>query len=64
VNAGVVGLLLAASIDPVATGAIRAPADAAVAALLLVLALRARWAPLSLVALGIALGALRALVAS
>jgi chromate transporter len=64
VSAGVVGLLLAAAIDPVATGAIRAPADAVVAALLLVLALRARWAPLSLVAAGTALGALRAFVAS
>ncbi|MCL4183791.1 MAG: chromate efflux transporter [Burkholderiaceae bacterium] len=63
VNAGVVGLLLATSIDPVATGAIRGPVDAAVAALL-VLALRARWAPLSLVAAGTTVGALRAFVAS
>lgn len=44
-NAGVVGLLLAALYDPVWTGAIRGPLDVALAALALALLLRTHWSP-------------------
>lgn len=44
-NAGVVGLLLAALYDPVWTGAIRGPLDVALAALALALLLHTRWSP-------------------
>ncbi|MCO5107615.1 MAG: chromate efflux transporter [Burkholderiaceae bacterium] len=62
VNAGVVGVLLAALIDPVSTAALRSAADAIVAAILVVLLMRLRWPPLAVVAIAVALGALRALV--
>ncbi|WP_434774776.1 hypothetical protein [Pseudomonas oryzihabitans] len=42
-NAGVVGLLLAALYDPVWTGAIHGLLDVALAALALALLLRTRW---------------------
>lgn len=45
-NAGVVGLLLAALYDPVWTGAIRGPLDVALAALALLLLLHTRWSPI------------------
>jgi len=64
VNAGVVGVLLAALIDPVATAALRSAIDVGIAALLLALLLRLRWTPLAVVASGVALGALRAVVAA
>ncbi len=44
-NAGVVGLLLAALYDPVWTGAIHGLLDVALAALALALLLRTRWSP-------------------
>ena len=44
-NAGVVGLLLAALYDPVWTGAIRSLTDVVLAALALLLLLRTRWSP-------------------
>lgn len=44
-NAGVVGLLLAALYDPVWTGAIRGLLDVALAALALALLLRTHWSP-------------------
>ncbi len=44
-NAGVVGLLLAALYDPVWTGAIHGMLDVALAALALALLLRTRWSP-------------------
>ncbi|MGE6321228.1 chromate efflux transporter [Pseudomonas oryzihabitans] len=53
-NAGVVGLLLAALYDPVWTGAIRSLTDVVLAALALVLLLRTRWSPV-LIALLVAL---------
>jgi chromate transporter len=53
-NAGVVGLLLAALYDPVWTGAIRGLADVVLAALALALLLRTRWSPV-LIALLVAL---------
>lgn len=53
-NAGVVGLLLAALYDPVWTGAIRSLTDVILAALALVLLLRSRWSPV-LIALLVAL---------
>src|SRR5690606_27333251 len=62
VNAGVVGVLLAALIDPVATGALRSAIDVGIAVLLLALLLRLRWPPLAVVTSGVALGALRAVV--
>jgi len=54
-NAGVVGLLLAALYDPVWTGAIRGPLDVALAALALVLLLRTRWSPVSVALLTVLL---------
>lgn len=59
VNAGVVGVLLAALLDPVATSALRSPGDAAVALLLATLLMRLRWTPLAVVAAALAIGALR-----
>ncbi|MXS19748.1 chromate efflux transporter [Pseudomonas oryzihabitans] len=53
-NAGVVGLLLAALYDPVWTGAIRGLLDVALAALALALLLRTHWSPV-LIALLVAL---------
>lgn len=53
-NAGVVGLLLAALYDPVWTGAIRSLTDVVLAALALALLLRTRWSPV-LIALLVAL---------
>jgi len=64
VNAGVVGVLLAALVDPVSTAALGSSVDVLVAALLLALLLRWRWPPLAVVALGIAVGAVRASVAA
>lgn len=55
-NAGVVGLLLAALYDPVWTGGIRGPLDVALAALALALLLRTRWSPV-LIALLVVLAA-------
>ncbi len=55
-NAGVVGLLLAALYDPVWTGGIRGPLDVALAALALVLLLSTRWSPV-LIALLVVLAA-------
>ena len=63
VNAGVVGVLLAALIDPVSTAALGSVADAIVAAMLVVLLVRLRWPALAVVAIAVALGVLRALVA-
>ncbi len=53
-NAGVVGLLLAALYDPVWTGAMRSLTDVPLAALALALLLRTRWSPV-LIALLVAL---------
>lgn len=50
-NAGVVGLLLAALYDPVWTGAIHGLLDVALAALALALLLRTRWSPVLIVLL-------------
>lgn len=62
VNAGVAGILLAALIDPVATGAVRSVLDALVAAALALLLMRLRWPPMAVVATAIVLGAARALL--
>ena len=51
VNAGVVGILLAALVHPVATSALTGPADAALAAVALALLMGLRWPPLAVVAL-------------
>lgn len=59
VNAGVVGLLLAALIDPLTRSAIHGAADAVVAIVLLALLLKLRWQPLAVVATGILVGVLR-----
>lgn len=59
VNAGVVGLLLAALIDPLARSAIHGAVDAAIAVLLLALLAKLRWQPLAVVATGIVVGMLR-----
>ncbi|MFO1301767.1 MAG: chromate efflux transporter [Burkholderiaceae bacterium] len=64
INAGVVGVLLAAWIDPVSTSALRSALDVVVAIVLVVLLVRLRWPPLAVVATAVALGALRALVAA
>lgn len=64
VNAGVVGILLAALVDPVASGAIHSLGDAAIAAVLLALLAGLRWPPLAVVAAGVAAGVLRALIAT
>jgi chromate transporter len=64
VSAGVVGVLLAALIDPVSAAALRSPVDVLLAALLLALLLRWRWPPLAVVAVGMAVGAVRATVAA
>ena len=64
INAGVVGVLFAAWIDPVSTSALRSVPDVAVAIVLVVLLMRLRWTPLAVVAAAVALGAVRALVAA
>jgi chromate transporter len=64
VNAGVVGVLFAAWIDPVSTSALRSAPDVAVAVVLVVLLMRLRWTPLAVVATAVAVGAVRALVAA
>ena len=64
INAGVVGVLFAAWIDPVSTSALRSVPDVAVAIVLVVLLMRLRWTPLAVVATAVALGAVRALVAA
>ncbi len=61
VNAGVVGVLLAAWIDPVTTSAVRGVVDALFAAALYVLLVGMRWPPWAVVVAGIGVGALRGL---
>ncbi len=61
VNAGVVGVLLAAWIDPVATSAVRGPADALFAAALYALLVGLRWRPWAVVVAAIGIGTLRGL---
>jgi chromate transporter len=56
VNAGVVGILLAALVHPVATSAITGPLDLAFALLGFALLVWARWSPLAVVALAAAAG--------
>ncbi|MDO9073026.1 MAG: chromate efflux transporter [Rubrivivax sp.] len=56
INAGVVGLLLAALIGPVWTSAITGPADVGLALLAFVLLVWARWSPLAVVAVAAAAG--------
>lgn len=60
VNAGVVGVLLAALIDPVWPSAIRSVFDLALAGLCLALLSRFRWPPLAVVLLAAAAGAILA----
>ncbi len=59
VNAGVVGVLLAAWIDPVATSAVRGLADALFAGALYALLVGLRWPPWAVVVAAIGIGALR-----
>lgn len=61
VNAGVVGVLLAAWIDPATTSAIRGAADALFAVALFGLLVGLRWPPWAVVATAIAAGAARGL---
>jgi chromate transporter len=56
VNAGVVGLLAAAWVDPVWSSAIRGGADLALAAVCFALLLFARWSPLAVVSLAAVAG--------
>jgi chromate transporter len=62
VNAGVVGVLLAALYDPVWVGAIRSRADFALALLCFALLVLARWSAVWVVALAAVLGGLLAAV--
>lgn len=62
VNAGVVGVLLAAWIDPVATSALHGPVDALVAAALFALLVALRWPPWAVVLVAIGFGALRGFI--
>lgn len=64
VNAGVVGVLFAAWLDPVSTSALRSAPDVAVAVVLVVLLMRLRWTPLAVVATAVAVGAVRAFAAA
>ncbi|RIK98918.1 MAG: chromate transporter [Burkholderiales bacterium] len=59
INAGVVGVLLAAWIDPVATSAMRGLVDALLAAGLYALLVALRWPPWVIVVVAIGVGALR-----
>ncbi|MDT3680470.1 MAG: chromate efflux transporter [Burkholderiaceae bacterium] len=61
VNAGVVGVLLAAWIDPVTTSAVRGVADALFAAALYALLVGMHWPPWAVVVGAIGIGALRGL---
>lgn len=63
VNAGVVGVLAAAWLDPVATSAVHGPVDALFAAALFALLVGLRWPPWAVVAAALLAGVLRALVA-
>jgi len=61
VNAGVVGVLPAAWIDPVTTSAVRGVVDALLAAALYVLLVGMRWPPWAVVVAAIGVGVLRSL---
>lgn len=62
-QAGVVGILFAALIDPVATGALHGVIDALVASALFALLAGLGWRPLAVVAAGVATGLVRGLLA-
>lgn len=59
VNAGVVGVLFAAWVDPVATSAVRGPLDAVLAVALFALLVALRWPPWAVVVAAVVAGALR-----
>jgi len=61
INAGVVGVLLAAWIDPVTTSAVRGVADGLFATGLYLLLVVLRWPPWAVVVVAIGIGALRGL---